>query len=110
MSAHQTSSSSQSAETFLQEVELVPTLSGDILEDKGRVTLSNNQPDVISHAAAAAVGKVVESELAWSSGKIEHMLLEREQQLTSVLLHFPLDKNNFASELIDALVVLQISR
>ena len=107
MSAHQTSSSSQSAETLLQEVELVPTLSGDILEDKGRVTLSNNQPDVISHAAAAAVGKVVESELAWSSGEIEHVLLEREQQLTSVLLHFPLDKNNFASELTDALAVLQ---
>lgn len=99
------------------EVVLVPTQSGDILEDKGKITLEISPPDSINPQL------IIPSQQSGEDGVIdfanrrqvsaittptalEELIFTQYQQLIAAEKLLPLDKNDFATNLSKVLSVL----
>ena len=107
----------QPAISATDEVVLVPTQSGDILEDKGKITLEHSQPDIISPQLITPIHQNDENKsesffakdqasLAGKSQDLEELIFAQYQQLTAAQALLPLDKNDFAINLSKILSLL----
>lgn len=108
------------AASIADEVVLVPTQSGDILEDKGKITLEHSPPDSIipQLITPSQQGRVVQHPTsrsndglseATSPQALEELIFSQYQQLTIAEKLLPLDKNDFATSLSKVLSVLASS-
>lgn len=107
----------QPAISATDEVVLVPTQSGDILEDKGKITLEHSQPDIINPQLITPTHQNDENKsesffakdqasLAGKSQDLEELIFAQYQQLTAAQVLLPLDKNDFAINLSKILSLL----